>query len=163
MLKNKILVPLLLAIFAILSCNIEAQAQGQSKLGFGLAYGTDIEEIGLQVRGDFKLGPVASFAPNFTYFFVDGPFNFYTLNGDFHWNFYTSGGMHIYPLVGLNVTFYGFEDIDTDSELGINLGGGLHVPITSNMDLYGEIKTVLGDEIVDQAVVSFGLLFDIGR
>lgn len=163
MLKNKSFFFILLALIFTLGSSLEAQAQGQSKLGFGFAYGTDVEELGLNVRGDFKIGPIASFAPNFTYYFIDGPVNLYTVNGDFHWNFYTSRGMHIYPLVGLNITFFGIEDVDTDSELGLNLGGGIHVPITTNMDLFGEIKTVLGDEVVDQAVVSFGLLFDIGR
>ena len=71
--------------------------------------------------------------------------------------------MHIYPLVGLNATFYGVEDVDTDSELGLNIGGGIHTSLTSNMDLFGEIKAVLGAEIAEQAVLSFGLLFDIGR
>ena len=135
----------------------------QTQLGFGLAYGSDIEEGGIMLKGNFAISGKVSLSPYFTYFFVDGSRRFSTINGDFHWNFKVGNNLILYPLLGAQVSFYrrNKDDDDSDTDLGINLGGGGMTALTESMLLFFELKGTLADEPADQSVISVGLLFSI--
>ncbi len=134
----------------------------QSQLGFGLAYGSEIEEGGITLKGNFAVSGKVSLSPSLTYYFVDGNRRFSTLNGNFHWNFKVGNNLVLYPLLGAQFSFYRRKkDVDTDTDLGINLGGGGITSITENMLLYFELKGALSDNPGDQTVLGVGLLFGL--
>ena len=149
--------------FAILTVLLfSAPASAQTQLGFGIAYGSDIEEGAITLKGNFAISGKVSLSPDFTYYFVDGNRRFSTLNGNFHWNFKVGNNLVLYPLVGAQFSFYRrFEEADTDTDLGINVGGGGMTALTENMLLYFELSGALADDPGDQTVLAVGVLFGL--
>ncbi|MCB0683223.1 MAG: outer membrane beta-barrel protein [Saprospiraceae bacterium] len=140
-------------------------AHAQFSAGAGLAYGTDSGvngdgAIGIQARAMYQFMENIRGSANFTFFLVDDPVNFSTLNVDGHYLFLNESFL-VYALAGLNLAFVSvdlgaFGDA-SDSELGLNLGGGIQLPITDALGLLGEVKYVIGD--ADQLVLTVGAIF----
>ncbi|MEM1135873.1 MAG: hypothetical protein AAGI07_08525 [Bacteroidota bacterium] len=128
-------------------------AKAQSELGLNLAYGSLPEDVGITLNSNFYATDVFSISPSVTFFLIDGPADLTTINVDGHYNFEVgSGSTYVYPLGGLN-----FAVANSDSELGINLGGGVNHFFDGNLGVLGELKFVLGD--ADQVVLNFGVLY----
>lgn len=131
---------------------------GQARVGGGLSYGTEIEEMGLNITGEFFLKDKIALTPEINYFFTDNDFTFWTFNADVHYYFNKSSQASFYGLAGLN-----FANIsngnNSNSELGLNLGVGVNFEIGKSFTPFTQFKLVTGD--ADQAVLSFGLRFDI--
>ncbi len=137
----------------------DMQAQDKTQFGVGLAYGSD-SDVGFDVRILLPVGSIRNFAitPSLDYFLVDNG-TFFTLDGNINYTFLPfSRGGGIYGLGGLDLAISKPKGFNSQTELGINLGGGIRGdagPVT----LFGELKFVLGD--FDQVVLSGGLYFDI--
>lgn len=138
------------------------EAFGQTDLGVGFGYGSEIEEAGITLNAQFNIVSRFSLSPSFTYFFTEGSIDFSTINIDGHLNYEVGNGAILYPLFGLNLAFLSrdrgiFVEDDSDSELGVNLGGGVNYFFTRKLGFMGEMKFVLGD--ADQFVINLGMLF----
>ncbi len=150
----------LLLFGLIFAYNTSAQAQ-DIKAGGGLAYGSEVEAIGVQVSGVYDITEEVSGAADFIIFFPDG-YDFWELNLNAHYGFYAEDNVRVYGLAGLN---YATTKVDlipsgsrSNSELGLNLGGGAEFGLDF-ANLYSELKYVLGD--ADQLAISAGLRFPI--
>jgi hypothetical protein len=87
-------------------------------------YYTDIGEPFLGVE---YIAPVTSdifFNPNVEYVFVDGA-RYFTLNGDFHYDFHTTGSTFAWVGAGLGVISFEADGFDGETDLGLNVIGGL--------------------------------------
>lgn len=148
---------LLFGIIFLYSTSTHAQ---DYKLGGGLAYGSEVEAIGIQFGGVYLFNEEISGAADFTVFFPDN-YDWWELNINAHYGFYAEDDISVYGLAGLN---YATIEVDlgppfgsnSDSELGLNLGGGAEFGLDF-ADLYTELKYVLSD--ADQLVISAGLRF----
>jgi outer membrane immunogenic protein len=138
----------------------------QSKIGGGLAYGTDIEEPGLFIQGEFHIKSNLSIAPDVIIYFVDDSpgvkRGFWEFNANVNY-YFTEGAARVYGLAGLNyatatVDIDGFGD-DSNSELGINLGIGANFDINSPIEPFTEFKLTVSD--FDQAVLKFGIKYKL--
>ncbi|MEQ8475038.1 hypothetical protein [Fulvivirga sp.] len=130
----------------------------QTRLGGGLSYGTDVEELGLNLNGEFFLKSNLALSPEFNYFFIDGPGSFWTINADGHFYFNRSSQASFYGLGGINLATAGFDG-NTDTELGVNLGAGANFELNKSVTPFAQLKFVVGN--ADQAVFSFGVRFDL--
>ncbi|NGP87928.1 outer membrane protein [Fodinibius halophilus] len=155
---------LILGIAFLTNSNTYAQ---DIKAGGGLAYGTEIESIGIQAGAVMGFSDSFRGAADFIYFFgeeangVDT--SWWELNANVHYVFLSEATMTVYGLGGLNyatvettVSAGGFTASGSASEVGLNLGGGAEFGI-GFADLYTELKYVLGD--ADQLGISAGLRF----
>ncbi len=153
----------ILSAIALLSVFFSTESNAQFELGGGLVFGTDVEELGITVDGNYYFDENWSISPNFTIFFAEDPINFFTINVDGRYNFEVGPSPTIvYPLGGLNLAIVsvedtGFGDDDSDTELGINLGGGVNHFFNSNFGILGELKFVIGD--ADQIVLTGGVVY----
>lgn len=160
---KKLLLTTLISIFAFaLSNRTEAQ-----NIGGGLAYGTEVEELGLGVFAQF---PTANsdliIAPSFVYFFADDPLNFWEFNANINYVFSESSAT-VYGILGLNIARVGRDDIDlgvlgtlegsSDTELGLNIGAGVDLNIGSSVTPFFETKYAISD--FDQLVIYAGVRF----
>lgn len=129
----------------------------QARIGGGFAYGTEVEEFGLNLNGEFFLKNNLAIGPEFTYFFAENDVSWWTLDADGHFYFSGSSAASVYGLAGLNLTTFdsGFPNADADTELGINLGIGANFDINSVVLPFAQFKFVISD--YDQAVLSFGV------
>lgn len=151
-------------------------AQG-IKVGGGFIYGTDIEELGLQVNGVIDL-PVTNLraAADIGFFFVedigDIDSNFWTFNANAHYLFDAIPSATVYGLAGLNfatasvsgdLTIPGVGTTsfdDSSTEVGLNVGGGAEFGL-GPVDAFTELKYVLGD--ASQVVFTAGVRLGIGK
>ena len=103
-------------------------ASAQVSLGPVLGFHDDLD-FGL---GGFARIPVPSLAtglsiiPSFVYYFPDG-FDAWELNGDVSYAFQVSEDTPVLPFAfaGLNVLNVGAEGFDSNTDIGLNLGGGI--------------------------------------
>ncbi len=150
---------LAVCVFAIGTLSTNAQ----TRLGGGFAYGTDVEEFGLNLNGEFFLKSNLAISPELNFFFVEGDNGWWTINADGHFYFAGSSAASVYGLAGLNLTTFSFErpngEDDSDTELGLNLGIGSNFDINSVVTPFAQFKFVIND--YDQAVLSFGIRVDI--
>lgn len=137
-------------------------------LGGGLGYGTQINNVGLNFRGDVKFDKQWSITPHFNYFFnkTEGEviYKWNALNIDGHYFFEMDQIWTIYPLFGINFSTVSekINDIKfSNSDVGINLGIGAEYNFDRRLSGFGEIKYVISD--ADQLVITLGLLFQINN
>ncbi len=150
-------------------------SQAQVKLGGKIAYGSEIESIGLGAKGVYELNDQWDLSGELVYFFgddetiggVEVETSLFTVNADAHYNFdISSDQFGVYALAGLNISFVeastnflGVETEVSDSEVGLNIGGGATYELQDNISLFSELKFIAGD--FDQVVFSVGVLFDL--
>ncbi|MEM6396686.1 MAG: hypothetical protein AAF741_10090 [Bacteroidota bacterium] len=140
-------------------------ANAQLMLGGGVAYGIDIEELALQVRGVYSFNETWRGQADFTYY-LDGiediSFSEINLNGNYI--FSDNGTTLFYALAGLNFGIVSGEDIfgnsrsNTDTGLNIGAGGNFAIGDGGTM-LFGEAKFSLGG--TEQLLLAAGVLFSL--
>ncbi|WP_440998821.1 outer membrane beta-barrel protein [Fodinibius sp. SL11] len=148
----------LLLFGLIFAYHASAQAQ-DFKLGGGLAYGSEVEAIGIQAGGVYNFTEKINGAADFIIFFPDN-YDWWELNVNGHYGFYAKDNVRVYGLAGLNYATLkvdlGQFGSNSESELGLNLGGGAEFGIDF-ANLYTELKYVIGN--ADQLAISAGLRF----
>lgn len=143
--------------------NSNALAQSDFKVGGGLAYGTEIEAIGIQAGAVYGFNEMIRGAGDFVIFFPDSPTgvdnSFWTINANVHYLLIAEETSFVYALGGLNYanqeTTGGGVEV-SDSEVGLNLGAGAEFGIDFG-SIYLEGKYVISD--FDQLVLSGGVRF----
>ncbi len=156
------------AVFSILFLIGTAVYSQNFLIGGGLVYGTDVDKGGIDIRGDIRVTPKWAIVPNFNFFFPNNGVNYKSsftgINIDAHYIHGLSSEAHVYPLFGLNfsraaVKYKPTDTTNSNTELGLNLGGGLEYFFSSKVAGLFELKYVLGD--YDQGVLTFGVLYAI--
>jgi len=161
---------LFVILFFMTICLVLSHAQ--IELGGGLAFGTEIENLGIQARGRISLDENFKIVPNLTYFFTDDnelfDTNYFSIDGDVHYVFDLES-VELYPLAGINIGIVRVEydgpgssnidSDDSDTELGLNIGGGALYQINDQLTGFGELKFVISD--FDQAVITAGVLVSL--
>lgn len=135
-------------------------AQAQIQVGVGLGYGLDNEEIGLNLRAGYGLNDNWRVAADYLTYFIEGDgisYNEINLNANYSFG---SETFRPYGLAGLNITtvkinFLGFSS--SNSELGLNVGGGLQYFVAEKVALFGEARYVISE--FDQLVIGAGVIF----
>jgi len=149
MMKN-----LLKAVFILVVLFSFSEANAQYSAGIGVHYGTDISNIGFSINGKYVINDDWSAAPSFTLFLKKDYVTWSALDLDANYKITEIekvGGL--YGLAGLNMTFYkvkydlgdwGGEYSDTGSEIGLNLGLGLDIPINEKLIVAPEVRYTVG-------------------
>jgi outer membrane protein X len=129
----------------------------QNKLGVFLGYGSEVEEVGIGVNGEFGINDKMAISPSFVYWFppADGV-SWWELNGNLNYYFQEK----FYGLVGLNFFHFNYDYLDvSDTEVGLNLGVGYNFDTGGKVIPFGEAKFVLSD--ADQLALLFGIRFTL--
>jgi opacity protein-like surface antigen len=153
----------------------------QKQLGLSAVYGTEIETLGLGLRGVIIIDENFSLVPEIIAFLpserninfgenqtAEATTNMILFNADLHYTFdlYIKN-LEIYALAGFNYTeanndVDGFDtdEIDfgefQDSGVGANLGAGTRYSLTNNLYLFAEAKYIIND--INQTVFNLGIL-----
>lgn len=148
--------------------NTNALAQSDAKVGGGLIYGSEIENLGLRLDGYYPINEKFRAGAALGYFFpedvVGGDITWFEIDFNGNYIFYSEEEMDFYGLAGLNFLIASFNpdqgDSDSDSELGLNLGAGIeyHVDFGS---IFGELKFAGVGGDADQLVLGAGVRFGI--
>lgn len=126
--------------------------KGEQSIGAKLSYGSEIENLGFGVHYRNNLTDHFRVEPSFDYFLKKDYVTSWDLNLNAHYLFELSNNMSIYPLIGLTYSHWGvdlgsidFGDIKVDTSanegrFGINLGGGIELPVSYNFSVGAELK-----------------------
>ena len=142
---------------------------GPVSIGGQLIYGDDTDlGIGARVEVDTpELAERTRVAMDFNWYFPDDPpggdFTFWEIDGNFLYDVATTGTdtqIGVYVGGGLNFAYASFDpdvgDGDSEKDLGVNLVGGVEIPI-GLATMIGEMRvTIAGSE---QYTLGVGLLF----
>lgn len=146
------------ALGGVLLC-LPTGASGQATLfGAEAMFGTDTDfGIGGRVHLDLGWDAPIDFQAGFDLFFPDGPADYWEINTNLWYNIPTSGSSSALPYLGggLNIGHSSVEDFD-DTELGVNLGGGVKFGFTNTIPFL-EARVTLGG--VEQFIIGGGVLF----
>jgi len=134
-------------------------AQAQIQVGVGLGYGLDNEEAGLNLRAGYHFDENWRLMGDYMTYFIEGDavsYNEINLNANYAFG---SETIRPYGLAGFNMTtvkveFLGFSSSNT--EYGLNLGGGLQYFVAEKIALYGEARYVVSE--FDQLVIGAGFV-----
>jgi opacity protein-like surface antigen len=142
---------------------VQFAANAQLKLGAGLGYGTDIEELGIQFRGVYTVSDPWRASADFVLYF-DGvdDLSIWELNLNGHYVFINDEKKTVYALAGLNIIKVNFDatsGLDDTSDTGLNLGAGIEIPLGS-VELFGEARFALGG--AEQLFFSAGVQIPLG-
>lgn len=142
------------------------QATSQLTIGGGLAYGSEIEEAGLNFRAGALLSPIVHVGADVNYFFPgnDGisDIDVFDINANLSFRLNAAEVLFLYPMVGLNYTsirtrLFGLER--QNNEIGANVGGGLGLNF-GPLSPFIEYKYVFSK--YEQSVITVGLLINLG-
>lgn len=160
----------LASVFLYLGFTSVSSAQTDNRFGVMLAYGTEIENIGLGINADFPVAENLTIAPSFIYYFpkdyFGGDMNWWELNADANYYFVENESLGFYGLAGLNYSHVSFDfdspmgSVDSsDGEFGVNLGVGANFNIQSSVTPFAQLKYVIidGSQLVIAAGVRFRL------
>ena len=129
------------------------ETKAQISAGLGVHYGTDINNIGFSINGKYQIDETWSAAPSFTLFLKKDYVTWSALDLDANYkitDIEKVGGL--YGLAGLNMTFYKIKleyygvpsESATGTEIGLNLGLGLDIPINEKLVVAPEVRYTLG-------------------
>jgi outer membrane protein X len=147
--------------------------------GLGLSYGTGAEAVGLHIRGDVGITDTwggalkinTFFSPKFGEADLSGVSGiktvYWDMNFDAHYFAMVNDGLTVYPLAGLNVSTAGVKTntnipfvgniSETETKVGLNIGGGVQFLVADAISVGGELKYVLSD--FDQLVITAAGLY----
>jgi outer membrane protein X len=144
-----------LAVFVM--CLLAIGASAQTKIGGFIGYGSEVEELGLGINGEFGINDKLAISPSFMFWFVENV-NVWELNINANYYFTKAGSADLYGIGGINLLNAKAEGADEgNSEVGVNLGIGFNFNVGKNWEPFTEAKFVLGD--ADQLALLFGLKF----
>lgn len=154
----------LLLTLACAMTSLFASAQAKTAaVGLNLNYGTEIESLGLGVKGSYCFTDHIRGEASFNYFFPKDHFTMWEINANAHYLFNIGDKFKVYPLVGLTYVHghwsnkYSVESNNT-GKFGVNLGGGAQYDLTDNLMLNFEVKYSLVSDL-DQCVISLGAAY----
>ncbi|MBQ4913927.1 outer membrane beta-barrel protein [Maribacter sp. MMG018] len=150
-----------------------SKAQDEMRIGGMLAYGTEVENIGIGVTAAFPIMDKMTIAPSFIFYLPKDEFgvkiNWFELNANANYYFLDEGNLDVYGLGGLNfssvsvkydnASIYGSGLSASDGRVGLNLGGGANFDIGTSFLLFSELKYVIIDQ--GQLVIAAGVKFSL--
>jgi hypothetical protein len=151
------------ALVGLLTVPGTAQAQAVSVVGGLLAYHTDLEAVGVGAYLSLPLAsihPNLSIKPDFTFYFPDGG-DYWELNGDAVWRFDLADNPSLIPfaLGGISIAHVSPDGGGSDTDVGLNLGGGIIFPMASVRPAIGAKFEIQNDT---GFVIFGGLGFPLG-
>ncbi len=170
--KTKIII-LSLCLFTLL---FTQKIDAQITMGGGLAYGSEIENVGINITGQYFMKDNIAIEGSFTYYIpksfgsilvlgADYSIKWYEINVNANY-YFMEGKIKPYGLAGLNYsiisipTFINFgSDLtnESSSKIGLNIGGGVDFDLGKKIIPFAQLKYVVGD--FDQLQILAGARF----
>lgn len=153
--RNKLLFTILICMVLVAGKSSAQDLNVDLRVGGGISYLTsDIADIGFNIRSEARFGTIG-LGIDANLYSTDELYELNTANINLFYNF-NPESINPYALAGANIailTFGTFEELN----VGVNLGGGIDIPLGGKLGLFAEGKYVLSS--LDEVVVTGGLKF----
>ena len=149
-----------------MSLSASAQA-GDKALGAQVVFGSETNNIGLGVKGQYYFTDHIRGEGSFDYFFKRKGLSMWDVNANVHYLFDVADKFKVYPLAGLGYTnwsykyeYAGHSVIEgSDGRLAINLGGGAEYELTKDLSVNAELKYQIVSNNYSQLVLGVGVAY----
>lgn len=163
-----------IVLLGMLFVAFSASAQSETRIGGMLAYGSEIENIGIGANAEFPIMENLTVAPSFIFYLPKDEdvvkMNMWEINANAHYYFISIDNLSFYGLGGLNYShvkvetdfgsFLGIGDTSSsEGKIGFNLGAGANFDLGKNWLPFAELKYVVSD--FDQIVLAAGVRFNL--
>ena len=88
--------------------------KGQKAVGLNLSYGSEIENLGIGIKGQYNFTDALRSEVSFDYFFKKNGCSMWDINVNAHYLFSLSEKVKVYPLAGLTYTNWIFDNVMDD-------------------------------------------------
>ena len=160
-----------IGVVVSLGVAFSAQAQEETRIGGFIAYGTEIENIGIGANAEFPIIENMTIAPSLIYYFPKEEYgvkvNWFEVNANANYYLVNQDIMDVYALGGLNYSSVkvSYNDVwlgsysGSDGRFGLNIGGGINFKIGGKIIPFAELKYVIidGGQVVAGAGAKFNL------
>lgn len=160
-----------IGVLISLGFGLTTQAQEETRIGGFLAYGTEIENIGIGVNAEFPIIENMTVSPSLIYYFPKEEYgvkmNWFEVNANANYYLLNQDNMGVYAVGGLNysnvkVSFdnaWLSSSSASEGRFGLNLGGGINFKLGGNIMPFAELKYVIidGGQLVAGAGAKFNL------
>lgn len=109
---------------------ISAQNTGTVAIGGHLGYGSQIESLGIGAHMQLNVKEFVRITPSFTLF--PGKSDLWMCSVDGHYLLPIKYNLMFYPIAGLNVSGWKFENTDSKTRIGLNVGAGFQYDVSFN-------------------------------
>jgi outer membrane protein X len=165
-----------IAAVAAVSMSMAASAQekGDMAVGGNLAqgFGDGYSNLGIGAKFQYNVIKPVRLEGSFTYFFKNDLLNMWDMSVNGHYLFPVANKLTVYPLAGVSilnsrVDIPGFDFGElgsygggsaSNSEFGVNFGGGIDFKLTDRLILNAETKYKIGDTW-DRLILSAGIAY----
>ena len=154
----------------ILSIGTPAFAQKETKeIGLGLVYGTHIQSVGFNLRGQYFITDNVRLEGSFNNFFKHNDVSMWDLNANGAYVFKITDKFRVYPMLGFTFTCWSRYDekeispnhtrdeINNTVRFGANYGGGVEYALSKNLSAFGEIREQVLPSNHTQGAFTLGL------
>lgn len=152
----------LFLLFALALVSTSGFAQRETfEFGVKLNYGFDDPNVGVGLVGRYNIDN--HFRPELAlnYYPESDDHSAWDVNANLHYIFHITNKFKLYPLGGLTITGHDFDNglVDhSETNVGVNLGGGLQYNITRNLHLNAETYYQFVDDY-DRGIMNFSLSY----
>ncbi len=114
-----------------------------------LSYGSEIENLGIGVKGQYYFTDNWRGEASFDYFLKKNNLTMWDINANVHYLFDVAQDVKVYPLAGLGYTNWRVSGLEvlgekvpstSSGEIAVNLGGGVQYDLSSELKLSAELK-----------------------
>lgn len=149
------------------------QAQEETKIGAFVAYGSEIESVGVGANAEFPIAENLTISPSLIYYFPREEYgikwSWLEVNANANYYFVNEESLGVYAIGGLNYSSikvsydeslgFGGGSSASDGEFGLNLGAGANFDLGGSITPFAELKYVIinGGQLVAGAGVKFSL------
>ena len=156
---------LLLVAVACLGTSAFAQ-KGTKELGVGLVYGTQVESMGFNVRGQYFVTDNVRLEASFNNYFKHNGLSMWDLSANGAYVFNITDKFRVYPMLGFTFTSWSLEystpKLNADNTPVIyvksdNYGGGAEYALSKNVAVFGEIREQVLPNSYSQGALTLGI------
>lgn len=134
------------------------QQKGDKAVGGNILYGFDENNIGIAGKYQWNITDAFRLEPSASYYPQKSNIKMWDMNVNLHYLFKMNEKFNLYPLGGLTLFGVKPKNLDSESEFGVNLGGGAEYKLTENISVGAEMKyQILSDW--GRAVLSIGMTY----
>jgi len=144
----------LAAAFLVALALLPAGTASATDVGIRFGLYTEVDEPFAGVELLTRVANRVYFNPNFEWVFTEG-FDYFTVNGDFHYDFPVHGRTYVWVGAGLALVRVDFDG-GGNTDAGLNILGGVGVRAGSVIP-YVQAKVIVKDD--SEFVIGFGLRF----
>jgi outer membrane protein X len=157
-----------IAVIALTTIGLTANAQQKGDMAWGVqgaytsleGYPDNVSFLGLGAKFRYNVTDPIRLEAAFTYYLPKDEMSLWDFSADAQWLFPISDKVTLYPAAGLGiygvkVSVLGYST--SDSELGLNLGGGADFNISEKMAITAQLKY---NTAIERVILSAGVAFN---